>query len=95
MKTKKVYLTLDDGRVYFLPLHVVAHDRATYYAQRDKDTTYQEEYDYAMSEDGKDCAMDWLYSNMNWYEHEPTFVSNPNFVNIKYAQVDDSEVRED
>lgn len=95
MKVKKVYLTLEDGRVYFLPLHVVAHDRATYYAERDKDTTYQEEYDYAMSEDGRDCAMDWLFNNMDWFDHNPTFVSNPVFDNIKRVSVIDSEVRED
>jgi len=95
MKVKKVYLTLEDGRVYFLPLHVVAHDRATRYAELDKDTTYQEEYDYAMSAEGQDCAMDWLYSNMNWYEHDPTFVSNPVFESIKRVHIVDSDVRED
>lgn len=70
-KVKKVFIKLEDGRTYSILAHAVAHDRATYYAEKDTDTTYQDEYDYVMSDDGDDELFDWLWNNMNWYEHDP------------------------
>ncbi len=52
-----------NGAVWGLPLSVVAEDRAKYYAEKDKDTTYQEEYDFVMRDDYE--GRDWFLNNMN------------------------------
>jgi hypothetical protein len=62
---KKIKLTLDDGRVFSVELQEVASDRAKYYAERDKDTTYDDELKFVM-EDGYE-GYDWLMNNMNWW----------------------------
>lgn len=66
MTTKRIHVTLEDGRVYSVPAHAVAHDRATYYAEKDADTTYEQEYEITASDDYE--LGDWLLNNMNWYE---------------------------
>lgn len=55
-----------NGAVWGIPLATVADNRATYYAEKDKDTTYQEEYDYVMSDDYE--GLDWFLNNMNWVD---------------------------
>lgn len=88
MKVKKIFLKLDDGRIYSIPAHVIAHNRATYYAQKDKDTTYQEEYDFAMRDSYE--LNDWLWNNMNWYEHGPTLEKEAKIPDLKDAVIDES-----
>lgn len=71
-----VEIELVDGRVYRIPRHVVANNRANYYAERDKSTTYQEEYDYLMEEtkDADSEVHEWLFNEMDWYELNPQLV---------------------
>lgn len=54
------YLTflLENGDLYGLPLQLVAFNRAEYYRDNDKDTTYTEEYEYTMTDSYE--AIDWF-----------------------------------
>lgn len=54
----------DSGFVWEIPLEVIAADRAKYYAERDKDTTYQDEFYYVMDDECE--GIDWFENNMNW-----------------------------
>lgn len=60
---KYLMFELEDGSVYRLPLAKVAEHRAKYYAENDKDTTYQEEFDYVMEDDYE--GIDWFQNNMD------------------------------
>ena len=64
---KRLRYTLKDGRVFDLDAHIVAHDRAVYYAAQDPDTTFQQEYDFTLRDDAE--LIDWAQNNMDWYEH--------------------------
>ncbi len=54
----------DTGFAWVVPLSVVADHRAKYYAERDKDTTYQEEFDFVIGDDFE--GLDWFANNMDW-----------------------------
>jgi hypothetical protein len=62
---KRVRITLADGRIFSVSGHDIAHDRATYYAKLDKNTTYEAEYEFTASDDYE--LKDWLFNNMDWY----------------------------
>lgn len=53
-----------NGHVWRVPLEAVADHRARYYAQRDPDTTYQQEYDYVMEDEYE--GLDWFQNNMDF-----------------------------
>lgn len=62
---KPIYrFLLSNGETWEVPAHVIADDRGKYYAKKDKDTTYQEEYDFAILDDYE--IIDWARNNMNW-----------------------------
>lgn len=61
MKIIKIYY--GNGAIYGFPVEAIAHDRATYYAEKDVETTFQEEYDFTMSD--WPTAYDWLRNNMS------------------------------
>jgi hypothetical protein len=66
-KTKKkirIYTTC--GRVFQIDVHEIADNRAKYYAKKDKDTTYEEEYEFLVGDDFE--VKDWLFNQMDWYE---------------------------
>lgn len=92
MTVKKMFIELADGRTYSLPVHVIAADRAAYYAARDKDTDYKDEYDFVMRDSSE--AHDWLFNNMNWYEHGPTLEKAAVPPDLKDAEVDNAYVKE-
>jgi len=54
----------DRGNVWRIPLEVIADNRAKYYAERDSDTTYEEEFKYVMG-DGFE-GLDWYQNNMDF-----------------------------
>lgn len=54
----------DSGFVWDVPAEVIAKNRATYYAERDKDTSYDEEFKYTMSSNYE--LRDWFFGNMDW-----------------------------
>lgn len=87
-KNKKVVIKLADGRIYSIPVSVIAANRAKYYAEKDKDTTYDAEYDFVMEDDYE--AADWLFNNMDWYEHNPTLEEAGKLCELKDAEVIDS-----
>lgn len=63
MSTK--YIKIEQGQnVWMIPVSFVAAERAKYYAAKDKDTTYQDEFDFVMGDAGE--ALDWLENNMNY-----------------------------
>ena len=63
---KKVTITTACHRGFEIDVHEIADDRAKYYAERDEDTTYEEEYQF-LCEDNMEVT-DWLFNNMDWYE---------------------------
>lgn len=65
---KRIRATMPDGTVWDIPAAVVAEHRATYYAQRDPDTTYSAEYDLTMRDDYE--LLDWAGNNMDWEDVE-------------------------
>jgi hypothetical protein len=60
---KVVYCTLINRESWAVPIHHIADARAKYYAAKDKDTTYQEEYDYVIEDSYE--AIDWFLNEMN------------------------------
>lgn len=60
---KSVVFTLDNGDQYGLPLEEVAKIRAAYYAAKDPDTTFQEEYEYVMNDSY--AGIDWFLNNQD------------------------------
>lgn len=69
---KHLHFTFENGEVWSLPLHEVADHRAKYYAAKDKDTTYQDEYDFVMEDDHE--GKDWFFNNTNPEEFAGKFV---------------------
>ena len=57
---------MPDGSKYDVPAKIIAENRAAYYNERDEDTTYEEEFDYTMEDDGE--LIDWATNNMDWDE---------------------------
>lgn len=69
---REIQIELEDGRIYCIDAHKVAHDRATDVAEAGE--SYQEQYEHMMTEvDGSDL-IDWLLNNMDWYELEPRLI---------------------
>lgn len=63
------YIMISDrGFVWHVPIEVIADNRAKYYAEKDKDTTYQDEFDYLVEDDYE--AIDWMLNNMNWKDYK-------------------------
>lgn len=69
--SKTIQFTFENGEVWEIDLHEVADHRAKYYASRDKDTTYQEEYDYVMNDLHE--GIDWFFNNTNPEDFEGKF----------------------
>jgi uridine kinase len=74
MKILRIY---DSGFVWHVPLSVIAEDRAKYYAKRDRDTTYLDEYNYCMEDHHE--ALDWFLNNMDFEDvaSDATLVATP------------------
>lgn len=58
----------EGGYVWHVPVHNIADNRSKYYAEKDPDTTYQEEYDYLMGDDSE--VVDWYSNNMDFEDIE-------------------------
>lgn len=65
MSEKIILITTPLGFIWELSATFVADLRAKHYAD-DPDSSYQKEFDYAMSEGGEYELVDWLGNNMNW-----------------------------
>lgn len=65
---KSIILETEEGRSFKIAVDEIANNRATYYAERNSDTTYQEEYDFTYDDNSE--SYDWLMNNMDWYECE-------------------------
>lgn len=59
---KNITINAPDGQ-YYLPVDVVAHDRAIYYSQG-SDEVYDEEFEFTVN--SKYETIDWLLNNMDW-----------------------------
>jgi len=72
--TKYLQVTMPNGERWGVPIGIIAHSRATYYANRDaekegldaekRDERYEEEYAYTMEDEYE--VYDWAPNNMNW-----------------------------
>lgn len=58
-----IKVKMPDG-FWVVPVDIIADNRAKYFAERDSDTTYEEEFNYTMS--SHDEISDWAKDNMNW-----------------------------
>lgn len=87
-KNKNLILQYRNGAEWAIPIHNIADHRAKYYAEKDPTTTYQEEYDYVISDDHE--AIDWFLNNMNWedIDHVAVEQTSPNF---DPSDLDDAE----
>lgn len=65
----KYIIVSEGGFKWAIPLETVVEHRAKYYAEIDKDATYQAEFDQVMADE--DQALDWLQNNMNWSDITP------------------------
>jgi len=74
---KFLRVTMPDGSKWDVPARVIAENRAKYYAEVDSDTTYQEEFEFTMSDNYE--LKDWAAGNMNWsdVENHAQYVINP------------------
>lgn len=52
-----------NGGLYGFPARLAAEDRAKYYAARDKETTFDEEFEFTMQDNYE--AVDWFRNNMD------------------------------
>ena len=58
-----VFSSTDTEEQWALPLEVIAKNRADYYAKKDKETTFDEEFKFVMEDDYE--AIDWFRNNMD------------------------------
>lgn len=58
MKTKCIVFEREDGSKFALPLIKVAEKRAKYYAEKDKDTTFESEVEFVMNDSFE--GIDWF-----------------------------------
>lgn len=61
---KYIYVEFNENEIWKFPASIVADNRAKYYSERDKDTTYEEEYEFTMSDESE--LIDWMMNNMDW-----------------------------
>jgi hypothetical protein len=87
---KRIRITLEDGRVFSVEASAVAHDRASYYAAKDPDTSYQEEYDFTLGDSSE--LVDWLQNNMNWWEMNPRLEGQKEQPALRDAEVEQIRV---
>lgn len=69
---------MPDGSTWHVPVHLIADDRAHYYAEKeDGEKTYHEEYQFTLEND--DELIDWATNNMDWADVEKfaSLVSRP------------------
>lgn len=87
----KVLRIEDAGFVWEVPAEAIAKNRATYYAENDKDTTYDEEFEYTMGSNYE--LRDWFFNNMNWedVESEARLTATPAARNAPRLNHDDLE----
>jgi hypothetical protein len=64
----KVLRINDSGFVWEVPAEAIAKNRASYYAENDKDTTYDEEFNFTMGDNYE--LRDWFFNNMDWDDVE-------------------------
>lgn len=58
---KVILINAPDGQ-YYLPVHVVANDRALYYESRGE--SFKDEYNFTYTDSYE--TIDWLLNNMDW-----------------------------
>lgn len=75
MAEKYLRITMPDGSKYDVPAKIIAENRAKYYADIDPDTTYEEEYEFTMTDSYE--LKDWAANNMNWDEVKAHAVKVP------------------
>lgn len=69
---KYLQVTMENGDVFEIQAHVIAVDRACYYATKEegeqeteaRSAIYHSEYNYTIQEDTE--LVDWVKNNMNW-----------------------------
>lgn len=60
----KIIEISDSGFIWHVPLEAIATHRAEYYAARDKDTTFDAEFEFVMGDDFE--GLDWFKNNMDF-----------------------------
>ncbi|OPZ24602.1 MAG: hypothetical protein BWZ03_00077 [bacterium ADurb.BinA186] len=88
---KYLVITTQDGDEYGLPLELVAKKRAEYYAAKDPDTTYDEEFKYVMEDSYE--GIDWFRNNQNAddFKESDYKLLKPRRLKSLYERIEDRE----
>ena len=63
-KAKSLRMTFSDGSIWEIPALFIAEHRAKYYSKKDKDTTFEKEIDFALTDEYE--FEDWAQNNMDF-----------------------------
>jgi hypothetical protein len=61
---KYLRITMPNCQKYDVPAYLIAENRAKYYANKEGQDKYEEEYNYCLNDDYE--LKDWAANNMNW-----------------------------
>lgn len=87
---KKIILKTQSNRTFQIDAHEVIHNRSKYYADRDPDTIYDEEYEYLLDDESE--VFDWLFNNMDWYECKTLIELDVSKEKLSTLNITDSEM---
>lgn len=99
----KLRVYFSNGKIFDIPVHIIAHHRAKYYAEKEdtesaKALIYTEEYETTIKY--KEVLIDWAENNMDWYDvrdkailitRENKIDYNKEWINTKKEIVKDEE----
>ena len=61
---KNLRIKMPDLSIWQVPAHLIAENRAKYYAERKGKELYLEEYEFTLNDDS--ILIDWATNNMDW-----------------------------
>ena len=64
MTQKYLRVTMPDGSKWDVPVMLIVHDRAKYYAETDPETSFDKEVEYGLKDEYE--IQDWAANNMDW-----------------------------
>lgn len=89
--SKRIYLNMENGEVYSVLYSEPLEARARYYADKDEDTTYEQEVNDFQDEHYE--VYDWLTNNMEWYECKSMRKEEPPNLDYSDLEIEDYEVK--
>lgn len=90
-----IYVKFSNGQVFRIPAKFIATNRAEYYDEKDDTVTFEEEYEYTMSDELE--LLDWTKAQFNWEDLEDVAEEVPKTQDEDLSELwmtADTEVRE-